>query len=91
MRIIDALWDHQPPALYPLVTCPVLLMTARQLGNADASVRDQRPAESVAQAANLLPRGKTLWLEDSIHDVPIQRPELVAGIVKKHVSAGYFN
>ena len=91
LRIIDALWDHHPPELYPQVACSVLLMPARQLGNADVSERQRRREESVAQAGSLLPRGKTVWLEDSIHDVPLQRPELVAGIIKEHLTAGYFS
>ncbi len=91
LRIIDALWDHHPPELYPQVPCPVLLMPARQLGNSDASERLRRRGNSVAQAGSLLPQGKTVWLEDSIHDVPLQRPELVAGIIKEHLTAGYFS
>ncbi len=91
LRIIDALWNHHPPELYPQVTCPVLLMPARQVGNADASERLRRRESSVAQAGSLLPRAKTVWLEDSIHDVPLQRPELVAGIIKEHLTAGYFS
>ncbi len=91
LRIIDALWDHHPPELYPQVPCPVLLMPARQLGNSDASERLRRRGKSVAQAGSLLPQGKTVWLEDSIHDVPLQRPELVADIIKEHLTAGYFS
>ncbi len=66
-------------------------MPARQLGNADASERRRRRETSVAQAGSLLPRGKIVWLEDSIHDVPLQRPQPVAGIIKEHVTAGYFS
>ena len=91
LRIIAALWRHHPPELYPRVSCPVLLMPARQLGNSDASERRRRRETSVAQASSLLPQGKTVWLEDSIHDVPLQRPELVAGIIKEQVTAGYFS
>jgi len=91
LRIIDALWHHHPPELYPQVSCPVLLMPARQMSNADTSERQLRREKSAAQAGRLLPRGKTVWLEDSIHDVPLQRPELVAGIIKEHLTAGYFS
>ena len=63
----------------------------RQLGNSEASERLRRRGISVAQAGSLLPRGKTVWLEDSVHDVPLQRPELVAGIINEHVTAGYFS
>ena len=66
-------------------------MPACQLGNSDASERRRRREASVARAGSLLPLGKTVWLEDSIHDVPLQRPELVAGIIEEHLTAGYFS
>ena len=91
LRIIDVLWRHHPRELYPQVPCPVLLMPARQLGNAGASERRRRRETSVAQAGSLLPQGKTVWLEDSIHDVPLQRPELVSKIINEHLTAGFFS
>ncbi len=45
---------------------------------------------SVDQARQMLPESKIVWLEDSIHDVPIQRPELVADVLKGHLADGYF-
>ncbi|MDA0263821.1 MAG: alpha/beta hydrolase [Chloroflexi bacterium] len=91
LRIIEALWDHRPQDLYQKVQCPVLVLPARQKNQAQATQeRGQRRIMSVDQAAELLPQSKTIWLEDSIHDVPIQRPELVAGLIKDHLSAGFF-
>ena len=55
-----------------------------------AAERDERRAKSVASAEELLPVGKAVWLEDSIHDVPVQRPELVAGVIKAHIHEGFF-
>ena len=42
-------------------------------------------------AGRLLPVSKTVWLEESVHDVPVQRPELVAGIIEEHVRDGFFD
>ncbi len=91
IRIIEALWDHHPPALYPQVKCPVLMMPARRQGDPAAAERNERRAKSVASAAQLLPAGKAVWLDDSIHDVPVQRPELVAGVIKEHIHEGFFD
>ena len=91
LRIIDALWDHHPPVLYPQVDCPVLIMSARQQGDPATAQRRDRRAKSLARATELLPVSKTVWLEDSVHDVPVQRPELVAGVIKEHIDAGFFN
>ena len=91
LRIVDALWDHHPPELFPKVSCPVLIMPARQQSDADGQQWALSRGETVAAAEQLLPRGKTVWLEDSIHDVPIQRPELVASVIKSHIDSGYFD
>ena len=90
-RIIEALWDHRPSELYPNVRCPVLLMPARQKGDDSPQARRFRREESIARAEFLLHRGKTVWMEDSIHDVPIQRPELVASTIASHISNGFFD
>ena len=90
IRIIEALWDHTPPELFPRVGCPVLLMPARQKTNESVADRRWRREESIEEATRLLPKSKTVWLEDSVHDVPIQRPELVAGVIAEHIAAGFF-
>ena len=90
-RIIEALWDHRPSELYPNVRCPVLLMPARQKNQDSPQARRFRREEAIARAESLLPKGKTLWMEDSIHDVPIQRPELVASTIAGHINNGFFD
>ena len=49
------------------------------------------PALFGARAADLLPRSKTVWLENSIHDVPLQRPGLVADTIIAHIRSGFFD
>ena len=91
LSIIRALWEHHPPQLYQKVPCPVLMMPARQLANPAAAERAVSRAESVATAERLLPRSKTVWMEDSIHDVPVQRPKLVAATIREHILNGFFD
>lgn len=88
LRIIDALWEHKPSQLYPMLQCPVLLLPARQ-ASPDAHERRFRREEAIARAASLLPRSRTVWLEDSIHDVPLQRPALVADTIRAHIRDGF--
>ena len=90
MRIIEALWDHRPSELYAHVECPVLMMPARQNDQNSETDRRFRREESIARAESLLPNYKTVWLEDSIHDVPVQRPELVASVISEHIDSGFF-
>ena len=91
LRIIEALWDHHPRELYERVSCPVLMLPSRQRENPDAYERTLARSELIAAAEGLLPRCKTVWLEDSIHDVPVQRPELLAATIREHILAGYFD
>jgi len=90
LRIIEALWDHHPPALYSRVTCPVLMMPARQESDPAALERGDRRAKSLSVAQSLLPISKIKWMEDSVHDVPIQRPELVVATIKEQIDGGFF-
>ncbi len=91
LRIIRALWEHHPRDLYGQVPCSVLMLPARQRENPDAYERTLARSESIAAAERLLPRSKTVWLEDSIHDVPVQRPELVAETIRHHILEGFFD
>lgn len=91
LRIIEGLWDHKPRELYARVKCPVLIMPARQDNNLATHEHGKRRLMLVEEAEERLPKSKTVWLEDSIHDVPIQRPELVADVIKSHLSEGFFD
>ncbi len=90
LKIIEALWDHKPSELYPLTRCPALLMPARQQSDDSPQARRWRREEAIARAERLLPVSKTVWMEDSIHDVPIQRPALVASTISEHIESGFF-
>ena len=90
LRIIEALWDHHPTEMYRQVKCPVLIMPARQHNDSSAHDRGQRRLMSVEEAEQQLPNSRTIWLENSVHDVPIQRPELVADLIKSHIFEGFF-
>ena len=91
IRIIEALWEHHPAALFAQVMCPVLMMPARRQGDPATAERNKERAKLVATAAEQFVMGKAVWLEDSIHDVPVQRSELVAGVIKEHIHGGFFS
>ena len=90
MRIIEALWEHKPSTLYSSVRCPVLIMPARQDSGSDADSPRFKREDAVSVASSKLPASKVVWLEDSIHDVPLQRPQLVADVIKEHIQDGFF-
>ena len=91
LRIIEALWDHVSSELYKHVEVPVLIMPARQNGpNADLS-RRLRKDELLSLAQQRIPKNNLVWFEDSVHDVPIQRPKLVADTISNHINEGFFD
>jgi pimeloyl-ACP methyl ester carboxylesterase len=78
MQVVDALYDQRPAALYPLVGCPVLLCPA-----GDDPSDDKRDA--VERALRLLPDARAIWFEDTMHDIPLQRPAELAAEVAHFV------
>ena len=91
MLIVRALWDQKVSGLFPGLHCPVLLMPARQSSPPESERRWQERKEiEVEQAAKLIPNARVVWMEDSVHDVPIQRPVEVAQAIKDAVSEGFF-
>jgi pimeloyl-ACP methyl ester carboxylesterase len=71
MQVVDALYDQRPAALYPLVGCPVLLCPAGEDPGDDKR-------DAVERALRLLPDARATWFEDSMHDIPLQRPAALA-------------
>ena len=90
MKVIEAFWAHRPSVLYPRIECPVLLMPARGSGDLLSGEWRQAREESIALAGHRMPQSKTVWLEDSVHDVPLQRPKLVARVIEEHIREGFF-
>ena len=72
MQVVDALYDQRPSTLYPLVDCPVLLCPAAEDELAAAK------QDAVERALRLLPDARATWFEDTMHDIPLQRPEALA-------------
>jgi pimeloyl-ACP methyl ester carboxylesterase len=72
MQVVDALYEQRPSALYPRVGCPVLLLPAAS----DEFAALKRPA--IDLAAQRLPHARVVWFEDTVHDIPLQRPDALA-------------
>lgn len=82
MLIVRAIWDQGISHLLPQIKCPVLLMPARQRTNKNSRGTSWKDKEGqVKQAVTLLPKARLVWMEDSIHDVPVQRPAQVSEVI----------
>ena len=81
MQVVDALYGQRPPDLYPLVDCPVLLCPAAD--PADDATHAQAKRGAAVRASGLLPSATLTWFEDTMHDIPLQRPaELAAELAR---------
>jgi non-heme chloroperoxidase len=76
MQVVRALWEQRPAELLPQLDCPVLVLPARQ--SAEATEMNAAKAAGVARALEIQPKARARWFEDTVHDVPLQRPEELA-------------
>ena len=92
MLIVRALWEQRVSTLLPQIARPVLLMPTRRQGEAFSSAgsREEKEAQ-VTQALEIIPKARIVWMEDSIHDVPVQRPKEVAQVILDTASEGFFD
>lgn len=84
LKILEGLWAHDPPALYPEVASPVLLVPA---DDGSPWAAEKKPA--IAEAERLLPRARTQWFA-AHHDVHAQFPDQVAALLHGCTVDGFF-
>ncbi len=82
--VVRALWEHRPSELWAQVQCPVLMIPAVQPEPHDERTRDmlENKHRNIALAEQRLKRSRTIWMMDTIHDVPLHRPEELAQAIK---------
>lgn len=85
LEIIRAMWGLKPSELFSKVTCPTLLVPARRSNlTGRAAQRAPERARAIEHAMAMLPNARLLWMEETVHDVPLQRPvelaDAIAGV-----------
>jgi pimeloyl-ACP methyl ester carboxylesterase len=75
MQVARAIWEHHPSELWPRIQCPVLMIPAATelYTDRDRSFLEAKQ-QNVARAEKLLAHSQTIWMNDTIHDIPLQRP-----------------
>jgi pimeloyl-ACP methyl ester carboxylesterase len=84
MQVVRAIWEHRPSELWARVQCPVLMIPAVAPGPHDQRTRDtlENKRRNIALAEARLARSQTIWMMDTIHDIPLQRSAELAEAIK---------
>lgn len=79
MQILRAIWDADLQATVKKVTAHMLLiMAGSPTAEYDNSIYVQAKRIGVRQVEALNPTAEVVWLADTIHDIPLQRPGRLA-------------
>ena len=87
LEILRALWEHHPPALYPRVTVPTLIVPAASEGEGSAASK----RDLVGEAEVAVPRARVVWFHDTAHDVHVHRPQALARVMLDALADGFFD
>jgi pimeloyl-ACP methyl ester carboxylesterase len=79
LQIISAMWDQPLFDLYHQVRCPIKLIAAEQPATSDTQAAFlQMRRQGIEHIQTLRPNIRIVWMPDTIHDIPLQRPALLA-------------
>jgi pimeloyl-ACP methyl ester carboxylesterase len=76
MQVVRAMWEQRPAELLARVQCPLLILPARQ--STEQTEMSSAKAAGVARALEVHPHARVRWFDNTVHDVPLQRPEELA-------------
>ena len=83
MQVVRALWEQHPSELCPQGRCPVLFVAAERKGEGRAREWVELKREAIERLQPLLPDCQTRWFADTIHDIPLHRPNELAGAIEE--------
>ncbi|MFN2197523.1 MAG: alpha/beta fold hydrolase [Anaerolineales bacterium] len=80
LKILRAMWEFDPYETLRKVRCSVKAILAQPANpDGDEFFRRKQLGATAAQQAN--PQLQVDWIRDSIHDLPLQRPDVLAGLI----------
>jgi pimeloyl-ACP methyl ester carboxylesterase len=83
MKILRAMWDEDATALFPAVQAPTRFILAEGLAaqtpEDDGFLAAKRRGAALArERMSAAPQVDVVWLPDTVHDIPLQRPAELA-------------
>jgi pimeloyl-ACP methyl ester carboxylesterase len=89
MQILRSIWEFQTFESMARVRCPACAVLALPFRSSDPQEQDYLAAKQAGaeRALQVKPDLELHWMEDTIHDIPLQRPaelgELIAGFARR--------
>ena len=83
MQVVRALWEQKPSELFADVHCPTLFAAAESKGTGQAKAWMQMKRQAIERAEGLLENCQVHWFRDTIHDIPLHRPEALAQTIEE--------
>ena len=88
LKILRSLWEQKPSALWSRVHCPILLVpSTRDHPDPRNAVWMEHKRKGIALAEERAPSPEVVWMDDTIHDVPLQRPAALAGAIRSFLES----
>ncbi len=83
MQIARAIYEQKTSELYARLRCPALLCPAVPPAPRDDRAEQflERKRAGVAHAEQTHAQVKTIWFEDTVHDIPLHRPTQLAQVI----------
>ncbi len=79
MKIAREIWEQDTSQLWERVRCPVLMVPAlKESQDPQRDAWTRAKLQGIETARRVLPEATVVPMEDTIHDVPIQRPKELA-------------
>lgn len=81
-KILRSAWEQKPSQLWERLRCPSLLIPAADDNpDPDSAMWMEAKTRIIEIAREKSPLVKVMWMEDTIHDVPLQRPAELADAI----------
>ena len=89
MLIVRAMWEFETHQTFQDLDCPVLMIPANPPHPHDERMKSFLDAKTfgVQVAQNSISNLQVHWMEDTIHDIPLQRPKELAELVSQFIKS----
>ena len=82
MKILKVIWNQDVASLYHKIECPTLIVAARRNSDDDKENNFIRhKMRTVPIADENIKKSEIVWFEDSVHDIPLQHPQILADCI----------